>query len=385
MTFFQVNPCVPSFPLLREHSDDDSYVLKPFENAAAALSKHSYIELVPGAIYKWSGIKISRTVLINGRGAIIYLSGEGPIISIDFDDSGIAYDAHVSFVNCFFKESDATPIRDEAMNDSFMSHSAIWARNTYKISIEHCVFENFKGAAIWLYDTKDYVPNKTWSQQHIISSCRFSGCRFAIATGGACEYSIANNNCFYDCQICFYVIGGNWLRVGNLIVNCRSAYYHNQNGMWYQGPAGMHNPAHGSFVGNTLNHCDYAGNVWPNILTGADGSRYTLAGMYFNNSNTYPPTWTGNTQYYGDMVIDNFKAAQKTFCIVGCTLMGNPGQTVSSIRCGNDVKSKVFIYGCSGNGIKTNIPRSNIIPAESADASLTLQEQTQTKRRKQNC
>lgn len=375
MDRYIVNPKVPSFPITFADAPTSPRFLSPDVDPQLAFDTQRLIELEPGSIYKWSSIHISRSVTVNGNGAVIYLRGDGPIIYVDIGSNAITHDAFVTFNNCHFKGSDQTPIRDEDMNEGFLPHSAVWVRNSFKTSFIQCSFENFKGAALWLYDTLDYVKEKTWSQQHLISTCRFVGCRIGIATGGACEYSLANNNCFFDCQICFYVIGGNWLRVGNIIANCRSAYFHHGDGMWYQGPAGMQNPAHGAFVGNTMNHCDYAGNVWPNEFVGVDGTTYQLAGMYFNNVRTYPPTWTGNTQYYGDMVIENFKTnnAQKAFSITGCTLMGNPGQDVSAIRAGNTVKDKIWIIGCSGNGIKTNVPTANITPSVVA-VPLTLAE-----------
>ncbi|UJZ92502.1 LH1 [Barthadenovirus sternae] len=349
-----VTGALPTWPRYASPSIDSSsvYTISPDENINYVLSKYKYVALQPDSVYHWKNIIIVSSVIIDGRGSVIKLDGNGPIFKLEGRTLHPA-NLFVSFYNITFVGLEDVPDRSEHMQVDYLDHSAIWTHNAFKVTIQNCNFLNFKGAAVWFNDDNTYWTTKGWSQQHEVCYNRFQGCRIGIANSGASEYSIASLNLFYDCQICFYVIGGNWNRSSNMIVNCRSAYFHSKSGMWYAGSAGNYNAAHGSFTSSTLNHCDYGGNLWPTEFNGSDNKVYELAGMYFDDDSTYPPTWTGNTQYYGDMHIKNFKAAQKNFCIVGCTIMGRAAsdENVGNIRLDPAIASKVYFIGCSGNEV----------------------------------
>lgn len=361
---FVSNP-IPSWPVqpVVTNTEDGAYIMKPGENAHDVLSSNRVVYLMPGETYYWKNVLITSSLILRGQGANVFLDGVGPILMLEGGSQPSDLNVTIDGVN--FMGGIDVPDRGEPMSALFLDQGAIWAHNAFKTSIVNCSFQNFKGCAVWFYDDREYWTNRTWSQQHIVSFNRFQGCRMGVANGGGSEYAFASCNCFFDCQICFYVIGGNWNRSSNLIVNCRCAYYHSKDGMWYTG-SGNYNPAHGSFTGNTLNHCDYGGNLWPTAFIGADGRSMNLAGMYFDNDSAYPPTWTGNTQYYGDMYVNKYSNKQKAWCIVGCTIMGGSGAdpSVGKITIGSSVTNTTYFIGCSGNSVYVyGAKAANMTPA----------------------
>lgn len=343
----------------------DFVILKPSDDPNEVLNKHPYVYLTPGAIYKWSNVQVGSPVQIDGRGATVTLNGPGPILTFTGSTTAYPVDLPIMIKDVVFSGGEL--LKTEPMQQKFVSQSAIWFDGAWKTTVRNCTFFNFNGAAVYYSEGLDYWADKQWQQQHILTECRFNGCRIGVANGGAVEYSLANNNCFFNCQICFHVIGGNWRRVGNMIANCRCAYFHTKANMWYQGKGLYMNPAHGSFTDNTLNHCDYGGSDWTSDFVLANNTTVKLAGFYFDNDTQRPPTWTGNTQYYGDMKLLNFltDANNTTFCVTGCALFG-----VSSVQAGagqiqvaDAKKANFYISGCYGNNVDmVNVQEANVVP-----------------------
>ncbi|AII22561.1 protein LH3 [Lizard adenovirus 2] len=332
--------------------------LLPGEDPEAVFKQYHVVYLVPGAQYHWKNILIEKPVWIYGNGATVRTSGTGPILRI-VGNRTEKRDVRIQDIS-FFGE-DCTPNRMEPMSEKLVYQMAIWVTDMKRVTIKGCNFTNFAGAAVFFEETA--YNGFFWSMQHLITECRFTGCRIGIANGGRSEYSTASFNNFFDCQICFNVVGGNWNRCGNIAANCRCVYLHTTN-MWYEGAGGNFNAAHGSFTGNTMNHCDYGGNLWPTAFQLPD-REIQLAGFYFDNARARCPTWTGNTQYYGDMKILNFNQANDAaiFVIDGCALYGQPGDT-GSIETTAALTDKVFIQGCQGNKVTLfNIKAANVVPA----------------------
>ncbi|ARE31879.1 ORF3 [red squirrel adenovirus 1] len=254
------------------------------------------------------------------------------------------------------------------MSANFLDKSAIWFTNAWKGSVINCSFDNFNGSALWFRDDNLYGTSN-WQQQHLITACRFRKCRIGISNSGRAEYSVATMNMFFDCHVCFNVIGGNWRRSENQMVICKCAYLHVEAGMWYEGN-NKENPAHDAFTGNTLNHGD-SGCLWPAAFTLADGRQITrLAGFYFDSSLTFPPTFSNNVLWYTGIDLKGFSTGSslKTFCFTGCTFMGNAGNnTQSRLAIGRENQtnnSKVYFIGCSGNNIALyNVEASHVVPS----------------------
>ncbi|BCO10919.1 E1B 55K [Bovine adenovirus 7] len=339
-------------------------VLKPDQDPSSFLEKHSVVYLQPHAVYDWRTVLIRKPTQIHGQGATVRLNGQGPILQIQGEHS-IPDDIYVHLENITFVGSDF-PSRHERMNKDFQFHSAVWITNAWKTTITQCNFKNFKGAALWYNDTIDYWNSRQWSQQHFITHSRFTGCRIGVANTGGSEYSLCNNNLFFDCQVCFNVIGANWAHNDNVIVNCRCAYLHLGANMWYQGTSRNHNPAKGSFNNNTINHADYGGNLWPTEFVLQNGDTINLAGFYFDDQAELPPTYTGNNQWYGDVNIVNFSTARNDkWCITGCNFYGvTAGQdNAGQVQVSEAVKNKVYFIGCSGNNvILKNVVEENMTP-----------------------
>lgn len=320
------------------------------------------VYLIPGATYHWHNVKISRPITIYGRGATVKLSGSvGPIIEVTTGLTVKPSDCPVTIYDVIF-DGDVTVNRTVAMNDSFIPHSAIWFTNAWKSSIINCSFFNFNGTALWYRDDALYT---FWSQQHMVLGCKFQLCRICISNSGRSEYSLANSNSFFDCCVCFNVVGGNWRRSGNNISTCKCAYLHVEAGMWYEGSNKL-NTAHGAFTDNTLNHCDQ-GSLWPAAWALADGRQITrISGMYFDSSVSCPPTFTGNTLWYSSIELRGFAliGSMQTFCFTGCTFMGNPVNTAQSrIALTSDRQNEIFFIGCTGNNIAVfNAVEANITP-----------------------
>lgn len=341
----------------------ESVTVLPDADPDRIFETHSVIYLKPGALYRWPSITLTRAVTIYGNNAIIELVGAGPQLHVhppswnNDVDTNVAIDLKVTLRDIIFRGSDSQPDRQEAMSAKFVEHSAVWIDNAWRTTIENCSFLNYKGSAIWYQDDVKGLPTGIFEAQHILTNCRFRHCRIGVSNAGRSEYSMASNNLFADCQICFNVIGGNWLRVGNHIVSCRCAYYHTTV-PWYIGRSGNQNAAHGTFCSNSVNHCTTA-CLWPSSFMQANGVRVDLAGFYFSDGGTYPPNWTGNTHYYFDMILDNM-STQKSFkwTICGCVLMN------CTITTRNNTGNSTYIFGCTGNSDTRigNVPAGNISP-----------------------
>lgn len=334
----------------------------PQQDPQPILDRYQVVFLVPGETYNWKYVRITYPVTIFGNGATVTTNGLGPIIRID--GTGQSSGRGVTIKDITFIGSPSTPDRLKPMSEEQVASSAIWVVGQWRTSILDCNFYNFSGAALYFGEHEVY-NGFNWAMQHFVRGCRFKGCRIGIANGGATEYSVASMNNFFDCQICFNTVGGNWNCSSNVISNCRCAYLHTQHD-WYQGPAGNYNAAHGSFTGNTLNHCDYGGNLWPTEFVLEDGTTIELAGFYFDDTLQRPPTWTGNTQYYGDMMIKNFLVAGiDAWCVTGCAILGKSGQNpdAGKVELADAVKNKVWFVGCSGNGVTLkNVVAANCTP-----------------------
>ena len=370
-------PAVEPLPITPDETT--VYTIKPDDDAQTILNKYKYVYMIPGAVYKWSNITIQQGVYLNGRGAIVRFSGNsGPMLYV-VGNNVDSKDVPVTFKDINFIGGE-TPDRSEDMKQDYVRHSALWFEGAWKTSILYCNFTNFKGAAIYYSEGSRYWSTaKNWQQQHLVSGCRFLSCRMGLANGGAVEYSLANNNSFFDCQVCFWVIGGNWRRVGNMIANCRCAYFHfGSANCWYTGTSGLYNPAHGSFTGNTLNHCDYGGNLWPTrMIIAANGYAVNLAAFYFNNANIYPPLWVANTHYYGDVKIMAYNTNIDKYCLTGCVFAGgNANQTWGYVYAAPAIANRIYLIGCFGNNtLKVyNIPTGNCTPPLGTSTTGTMTE-----------
>lgn len=345
-----------------------AFTLRPGDDTTTAFSTEgAVIDLLPGAEYHWHRENISTTVTIRGNGATVRNARpvSGPCIFIR-STTGSPMNLRVSLEDIIFKGYE-DPDRASPMSNTASQNCAVWIHQAWKATVLRCTFINWRGAALWFSDTTTYWSSQQWSQQHMVCQNRFEGCRICIANTGGSEYSLASNNCFFDCQIAFNVIGGNWNRCGNVIVNCRCAYLHARNNMWFAGSSGVFNAAHDTFVGNVLNHCDYGGNRWPTVLTMANGSQIQLAAFYFDNTGAYPPLWCGNTQYYGDMKLLNYNSGgMKAWVISGCIFMAgsNSMPTAGNITVSNG-GDKVYLIGCSSNASVqvTGIAAANMTPS----------------------
>lgn len=353
------DPPVPVTPVV-----DEFVVIPPNVDPTSYFYDNRCVYLEPGGSYLWSGIKITRPLIIYGRGATIRLNGEGPILEVTTGLNVAPSDCPFTVYDVIFHGNEDVN-RNQAMSNSFVNKSAIWITNAWKSSLVNCSFLNFNGAALWYRDDALYTE---WKQQHAVLGCKFYKCRIGVANSGRSEYSIADSNCFFDCCVCFNVIGGNWRQSSNQIAASKCAYLHVESGMWYEG-SNKQNPAHGAFTGNTLNHCD-SGCLWPQAWTLADGRQIArLGGMYFDSSVSFPPTFSDNTLWYSGIELRGFSTGSqlKTYCFTGCTFMGNPNNTTQSriaiVREGTSNNSKVFFIGCTGNNIAVyNVAQANITP-----------------------
>lgn len=342
----------------------DFPVLKPDQDPIAFFQTNNTAYLQPGATYYWKCIELSKPIHIYGQGATVQLVGPGPVFVFN-SESVIPEDFYVVFENINFIE-DEFPIRSGQLSLGLTTHSAVWFINVWKTSIVNCNFKNFRGAALWYSDNRNFWNARKWNQQHLVSNCRFNGCRIGISNTGSSEYSIASQNQFYDCQICFNVIGGNWSRNNNVIVNCRCAYLHVGDNMWYEGHSENNNPAKGTFCNNIINHADNGGNVWPTQFKLTDGSTIQLASFYFDDNQEIPPCYSGNFHWFGDVNIVNFSTTKiDKWCITGCNFYGNThaANDAGQVQVAEAVKDKVFIIGCSGNNVTMkNIVEGNMTP-----------------------
>ncbi|ABA47235.1 E1B 55K [Snake adenovirus 1] len=329
--------------------------LLPGQSPDEAFARNSVVFLVPGAEYNWKNVVIRKPVWIYGERchgedfrprAIIHIMG-------DLDNPMDVRIQDLTFIG------GDSPDRLVPFSAVLTNQMALWCIDP-RITIRGCSFYNFGGAAIYLERSERDTGFRFGRGQVMITDCRFRGCRIGIANGGSVEYGLASQNNFSDCQICFNVVGGNWTRSGNVASNCRCMYLHTQ-GMWYEGAAGNFNPAHGSFTSNTLNHCDYGGNLWPTEFQLPDRV-INLAGFYFDNAAARLPNFSGNSQWYGDMKLINF-LPDSTFVINGGALYGGPGDT-GVIAVATALAAKVFVIGCQGNAGQqiVNVPAANIIP-----------------------
>nr|WRQ19842.1 MAG: IX protein [unidentified adenovirus] len=313
--------------------------------------KYNCVYLEAGAIYDWSGIKITKMISIYGRGAIVRLSGDGPIIEVTGGLNDTPSNIPMTIYDVNFDGNEVVD-RNVQMSAAFLNRSAIWCTNAWKSSIINCTFSNFNGTAIW-YRDNTLASTVGFQQEHLLLGCKFLKCRIGVSNSGRSEYSLANSNTFYDCCVCFNVIGGNWRRTANQIKYSKCAYLHVEAGMWYEG-SNKQNAAHGSFTSNTLNHCD-DGCKWPAVFTLADGRPIgRLSGMYFDSSVSYPPTFTGNTLWYSGIELRGFRTDPnlKCYCFTGCTFMGKPTDPTSSrIAIAAAKKNLVFFIGCTGNNL----------------------------------
>lgn len=352
---------VNDLPYLPENNENDFVVMKPGDDPTDFFQKHSCVYLQPGRVYQWSGIKVTNPICIYGRGAIVRLLGEGPIMEVTGGDDISPSDIPFTVYDVIF-DGNETVDRNVNMSVAFENKSALWFTNAWKSTVFNCTFSNFNGTALWY---RDNPPPQGFEGQHSLLGCRFIKCRIGVSNSGRSEYSLANSNLFFDCQVCFNVIGGNWRQTGNQMMYSKCGYLHVKDGMWYEG-SNKENPAHGAFTGNTLNHCDN-GCAWPASFTLKNGSTISrLSGLYFDDDAAYPPTFTGNAMWYSGMEVMNFinDTNLKSFSFTGCTFVGPANDMESSrIAISNRVGTKVFFIGCTGNNVNVyNVTAANMTP-----------------------
>lgn len=342
-------------------------ILNPTDNAEEVLNKYSLVYLLPGAVYKWSSVNVYRPVQIEGRGATVVFAGyEGPSLLITGDSETGDKSFRIILRDINFVGGQQ-PDRGEPMQERFSTHVGVWFSGLSRCTISNCSFINYKGCAL-MFSSHEVPAGGLYvsSAQHVISGCRFVSNRVAICTDVATAGSLAVNNCFRDCQVCFWVNGGGWQRTGNLISNSRCAYLHtNQNSTWWSGDtASAQGLAQDSFTGNTLQYCDYACE-WPNqLVVNPEGDTITLSGFYFNNQQSYPPVWVGNNHMYADVKIIDFKTELTKYCLVGNMFIGTDDGNTGGVYVADALKDKVYLIGCYGTqGVKIyNVPNANCTP-----------------------
>ncbi|ASU50468.1 E1B-2 [Odocoileus adenovirus 1] len=326
---------------------------------------HSVVYLIPGVTYRWNNVPINKSVTVYGQGATVKLNGSGPILFVQ-SKTEMPEDLNVVLENILFSGGDDAPNRHDPMTDECETHSAVWIHNAWKTTITKCSFENFKGSAVWYSDKSDFWHAMKWNQQHLITECRFDACRIGISNTGACEYSMANGNQFFDCHICFNVIGGQWMRSNNIFCKCRSAYFHVKEFMWYAGTSGNLNAAKGMFTNNFCAHCDH-GSLWPSNFRLRNNTEVSLAGIYFDDDAETPPLFHGNFHWFGDVKILNFPQNRVTsVCFTGCHFYGHTVmvEDAGKVEINAALKDKVYLLGCTGDTVTLkNIKEENVAPS----------------------
>lgn len=319
--------------------------------------------LMPGVTYRWPSIQLHSNTIINGQGAVVFLQGDGPLFNVAASDSAIepvSLNIHFNNINFFGGQMFD---RSEDMSINFVPHSAIWITDVWKTTISNCSFNNFKGAAVF-YKENGLAPSElVGQQQHLVTGCKFTHCRIAIANSGFSEYSVASTNSFYDCHIAFHVYGGYWLRSNNLINKCGAGFFHNQNNMWYLGQGQYNVSDLGTFSNNIVHRSDTdKGNLWPSTFKLTNNSTVTLAGMYCNSSSSLPPLYLGNSHFYSSFDIINLPG--HIYCVTGCKFYGTEGSTTYSyIKVPQTFTNNIYFLGCFGNGVrKVNISDTNMTP-----------------------
>ncbi|AAK13172.1 E1B 55K [Bovine atadenovirus D] len=341
-----------------------SHILLPVDaDPEVYFNKYSAVYLIPDATYTWKNVEITTHIHIYGQGATVKLHGSGPILSIR--NAQIEPKVLRVLISDIHFIGGELPNRNSSMGSDCLHHGAIFCHNVWKTTISNCVFENFKGAAVW-YSSVPYSNFRKWGQQHCITSCKFDSCRIGVANTSYSEFSMANNNHFFDCQVCFNVVGGYWMRNDNLFVQCRCAYLHTKKHMWYSGDGQNFQAARGTFNNNMLNHCDY-GSMWPTEFVLANGSVIELAGFYFDDDEEQPPTFVGNMLWYGDVKILKLPMARlKHWCINACHIYGiTYGMPdAGCITISPELADIVFVIGCSGNNVVIyNVNEEHIVPS----------------------
>lgn len=340
-------------------------LLSPADNAQQAFDTFSIINLQPGKVYHWTSTIVKKPTILNGNNATVYLAGDGPIIQVqtgEFDPNvtnNISRRFPCIFRDVIFKGSTVPPPREELMSESFFYHGGIYVNGVRGVSVVNCMFENFNGTALW-FDEDLQVNGGQWDNFNSVTSCRFKNCRHAISNGGRAEYGVAVGNLFQQCQVAFNVCGGNWVRSGNNIVNSRCGYLHTAVN-WYMGGSGNQNPAHGTFVGNSLNHANDDTVSWPTVYRTSSNpaTQIALAAVYFDDTNAYPPNFVSNTMYFCDMSIVRFARANN----FKWSLTGNVFYS-TTITVTNQMGTSMYLVGCTGNSVTriTGIASANVSP-----------------------
>ena len=363
---FISNPIVPwpqSVVPVCAPSTSRSHILLPVDaDPEDYFNKYSAIYLIPDATYVWKNVEISKHLHLYGQGATVKLHGSGPILSIQ--SSKIEPETLRILISDVNFVGGEIPNRNSPMTAENIHHGAIFCHNVWKTTISNCVFENFKGAAVW-YSSLQYYNYRKWGHQHCITGCKFDSCRIGIANTSCSEFSMANNNHFFDCQVCFNVVGGYWMRNDNLFVQCRCAYLHTKEHMWYAGDGNNFQAARGTFNNNMLNHCDY-GSLWPTEFKLENGSKIELAGFYYDDDEEQPPSFVGNMLWYGDVKILNLPITRLShWCINACHIYGYTSimPNAGCVYVSPDLTDKVLIIGCSGNNVTIfNVNKEHVIP-----------------------
>lgn len=342
-----------------------SVTLTPADGAQEAFDTYSVVNLQPGKTYYWSTVAITKPVILNGNNATVFLSGEGPVINVrpaEFN-SEVATNLS-SYLPCIirdvtFKGHSVPPDKSVDMSSKIFYDGAIYVNSVRGVAVDNCAFENFNGTALW-FDEDVQVNGSQWDNFNSVRNCRFKHCRHGVSNGGRAEYGIADANFFQQCQIAFNVCGGNWLRTSNHIVNTRCGYLHTDQN-WYMGRTGNQNPAHGTFVGNSINHANDNSSLWPQVYRQSNNpsTNVNLAGFYFADTNAFPPNFSGNTMYFCDMSIVNFAVLNSfKWSLTGCVFYN------TAINVLNGRGTSMYIVGCTGNSVTTirGIAAANISP-----------------------
>ncbi|AFV70632.1 LH3 [Bovine adenovirus 6] len=364
---FVSKPIVPWSQAVRPDpvlpSSSRSHILMPVDaDPNVYFNKYSAVYLIPDATYVWKNVEITTHLHLYGQGATVRLHGTGPILSIQSSKTE-PEELRVLISDIHFFGGDF-PDRNSPMTPEKEHHGAIFCHNVWKTTISNCIFENFNGAAI-LYSSLQYFRYRKWGQQHSVTGCKFDSCRIGIANTSCSEFSLANNNLFFDCQVCFNVVGGYWMRNDNLFVQSRCAYLHIKENMWYAGDGQNFQAARGTFNNNMLNHCDY-GSLWPTEFTLTDGSVIELAGFYFDDDEEQPPTFVGNMLWYGDVKILNLPTTRlKQWCISACHIYGVTAgmPDAGCVTVSRNLAEVVYIIGCCGNTVTIyNVNPEHVVP-----------------------
>lgn len=249
-------------------------------NIQKAIDKYDVITLQPGLYYIGKTINIDRSnisVVGLAHPQNTKLKQVGISTTIIKTPNGAK---NISIEKISFESEEGV----DGYNKPFIANStAIELYKSANTTVQNCDFTGFRSAALNIYN---YLGVKR-EQNNSITNNRFDRCWMGVAMWHSSEYSILSGNRFTLCRTAIYNESGNWEIIGNNICDCRAIIVvTNRPGQVNIKPGG--NFAHGSIVGNTMNH---SGDAWPN------SPKLTIDGIDFDPKGVW---------IYGDIISHSF-------------------------------------------------------------------------------